>query len=231
MRKPIAVGLAAIMVLLGVGGGVRWLLREHWASSRNVGLADGSSLLVSQTGSQWRYFGHPHVFGFGGGGPWETLNFTHRNRRFTWHGPFIPVVLQFDGLEPVLVVYDDETSFSKPVFRYFRLNHGSWTEKPLDAFPRQLAIQNLPWLWSRFGRRSDAMLIDDHWIDQVSLARQVDPSSEAFRQSLTAKLWHCIEKREQFWQVEDRSIALDVLSDYKQKHLSTMSVGQAPNHQ
>ena len=75
------------------------------------------------------------------------------------------------------------------------------------------------------------MLIDDHWIDQVSLARQVDPSSEAFRQSLTAKLWHCIEKREQFWQVEDRSIVLDVLSDYKQKHLSTMSVGQAPNHQ
>lgn len=195
-----ALRLVVFLVLGCVAGW--WFLRERWTSETDISLADGQTLLVRKSGSEWRYFGLGHgMGGFGGGGFRQELEFTHDGTKYSWDGNSEPIVLQMDDGHPVLVTFDRETNFAKITFRYFR-HEGKWQELPLTSFPPRLAIQNM-WLG-----------------DDAKLIRRADPADSRFRRSLMAKLRYCIIHGTQYWELERRDIEQKFLEDYAREPLA-----------
>lgn len=192
----------------------QWMLREHWSFSREIVLANGKVRVVRESGSEYRYFGHPHVFGFGGGGLWQKLEFKQGDSQYKWEGSFIPICLQFDDKTPVLIVFDRETDFSHITFRYFRHEQSRWNELPLTQFPRSLALQNL-WLKSQNGYR------EGRHINEFEIVKKLDPNDIDFQVSLTANVWFCIEKNKQYWQLEHGPVDSAFLADYKARHMQS----------
>lgn len=66
-------GLALVSATSALAG----LLHERWDYEDEISQADGSTLKVRRSGSQRRYFGHPHVFGWtaGLGSSCRSINF------------------------------------------------------------------------------------------------------------------------------------------------------------
>lgn len=202
--------LAAIFALLAAVAGASVSAREQWSAKAPIALAAGDQLIVEHNGSQRTFVGHPHVFGFGGGDPRHELKFARDGVAYVWKGPFIPVVLDFDGATPVLVVFDRETDFAHVTYRYYRYEKKTWKQRPLETFPRQLALQNM-WLTKNNAE------------DQFETVRLRDPESDYFRRSLTARLWYCMVNGKQYWQVESQSIPSEFLRDYKNQYLQPAS--------
>jgi hypothetical protein len=162
------------------------LLHERWDDTFEIPLVEGGPLKVRQSGSQRKYFGHPHLFGFGGGGLKQKLEFSRDGRAFVWEGGFTPILLQFDDKTPVLVIFDRESSerIQDWGLRYFRFDE-KWIELPLKQFPRHLAMQNL-WLTHHDG------WVDGVEIDEYEIVKKCDPDNVHFQRSLMATLWLCI---------------------------------------
>ena len=214
-KAPFAIVVGILILVVGLWCG-KQLLREHSRWSKTINLADGRALLVHQTASQRRYFGHPHLFGFGGGDPWGSLTFAWKESDRTWEGPYIPICLQLDEQGPHLIVFDRETDFDHITFRYFALEGEGWLERPFHSFPKNLALQNL-WLKENAGYRNGVQISDYR---TVSL---LDPKDVDFQDSLTARLWCCLVKNEQYWQNSTDWIDAALLADYKARHITRAS--------
>lgn len=172
-------------------------------------MAEGRPLKVRQSGSQRKYFGHPHVFGFGGGGLKQKLEFARDGKAFVWEGGFTPILLQFDGKTPVLVIFDRESSerIQDWGLRYFRFD-GKWIELPLKQFPRRLAMQNL-WLTHHDG------WVDGVEIDEYEIVKKCDPDNVHFQRSLMATLWFCIATGKSYHDAGQSDITAEFLRGFK----------------
>jgi hypothetical protein len=187
--------VASGLVMLALGCiGVRRLIWETWHNEKHVELADGSKLYIAESGSQRRYFGHPHVIGFGGGDSTSRLEFSVTGVDYKWEGPFTPLAIQLDDGHPVLIVFDRETDVDHFTFRYFRFSNANWMEFPMSQFPPHLAWQNL-WLSHQAGSR------DGKEIDDYKVVEERNPASADFQDSFTARIWQCIATGQQYWQI------------------------------
>lgn len=184
-------------------------LHERWDETFEIPLVEGGLLKVRQSGSQRRYFGHPHVFGFGGGGLKQKLEFTKDSKVFAWEGGFTPILLQFDGGTPVIVIFDRESSEKLQDWglRYFRFD-GKWIELPMKQFPRRLAMQNL-WLTHHDG------WVDGVEIDEYEVVKKCDPDNVHFQRSLMATFWFCIATGKTYDEARRSEITAEFLRSFK----------------
>jgi hypothetical protein len=208
-RKRVGCLWAAIFVLLCIvlaGAALYWwafLMREHHRWTETIKLWDGLRLEIQQYSSQRVYHGN-HVFGFGGGDPWQDVQFTIRGEKYRWEGPYIPIAIQRDETHVYIVVYDRETQdYRGSRFRLYRsVTPTSWEEIGPERFPRYLAIQNT-WLHKYNGALNEYELVD-----------KMDPAEPWFRRSLTAKLWNYLENADFSMDMEPPE---DFLRQFKKK--------------
>jgi hypothetical protein len=183
--------IVAISWVMLVGGAVvywSFFRREHHEWSEEIKLWDGRKLPIQRHNSDRVYHGG-HGFGWGGGDPWEDVQFTIVGKEYRWEGPYIPIAIQPDKDNTVyLVVFDRESDFSHPGFRLYRATSQSkWEEIPPAQFPKHLAIQNT-WL-----RKNNGIGMDGKVLNEYQVVSEMDPGFIWFRESLTAKLWSCLD--------------------------------------
>ncbi|HEY1052192.1 MAG TPA: hypothetical protein VGE39_20615 [Prosthecobacter sp.] len=184
-------------------------LHERWDYEDEVAQADGSTLKVRQSGSQRRWFGLGHGMGFGGGHLKQKLEFSKDGQKFVWEGGYTPILLQFDGTNPLVVVFDRESDdIKKYDFRYFRRTDGAWKQLPLNQFPRRLAHQNL-WLSHDYG------LTEQGPLDEYDIVKRHDPDDVHFRRHLMANLWFCIATGKTYRESEKEDITAEFLREFK----------------
>lgn len=171
-----ALAVLLLVLCLFVGLIVYWAFfeREHHQWSEVVRLWDGSTLQLQRYSSK-RVSHGPHGFVFGGGHPWGSVTFEAGGRAYRWEGPYDPIAVQLDRTGVYIVVFDRETDFNHLSFRLYRASSPSeWEEITREQFPKHLAIQNT-WLH----RNPD-----------------MDPNSNRFRESLTARLWSYLDEED-----------------------------------
>jgi len=184
-----------IVILIVAPIGVYWFhyRREYHESSEDIKLWAGGKLHIQRHSSQRVYHGG-HGFGWGGGDPWEDVEFTVYDKDYRWEGPYIPIAIQTDQKFSAIyiVVYDRESEEARRssgrMFRIYR-NRGvdSWDEIAPKDFPKYLAIQNT-WL-----RKNNGVGMDGAVLNEYALVSGMDPKDPWFCSSLTASLWDLLE--------------------------------------
>jgi hypothetical protein len=186
--------IVAISLVMLVGGAiVYWAFfqREHHEWTEVIRLWDGQRLQIQRHSSQRVYHGIAapcSPFAWGGGDPWEITTFSWKARAYRWEGRYIPIAVQIDETGPYIVVFDRETSPNLLGFRIYRATGPSrWKEIRPAEFPKHLAVQNT-WL-----RRNNGVGADGKVLNEYELVAKMDPREYWFRESLTAKLWRCLD--------------------------------------
>ena len=194
MSSRSASSLIIVLILLVVGGAiVYWAFfqREHHEWAEDIRLWDGQRLQIQRHSSQRVFHGIAapcSPFGWGGGHPWDDVQFTIDGKKYRWEGPYIPIAIQVDKTGVYVVVFDRETSPDLLGFRIYQATSPStWKEvRPAD-FPKNLAIQNT-WLHENNGIGEGGKVLNEY-----ELVAKMDPGEFWFRESLTAKLWSCLD--------------------------------------
>jgi hypothetical protein len=118
-----------------------------------------------------------------------------------------------------LIVFDRETDFERIRFRYYRQKDDLLTEIAANEFPKAIASQNL-WLRTDNGTRADGTKVNE-----VEIAKQMDPEQYDFRESLTAKIWLQCETGKEYYEMPhdiDRSFLQDFRKKYGVVRLTTI---------
>ncbi len=139
------------------------------------------------------------------------LSIPWQGRQVLWVGPGVPICLRAHSNLLHLVVFDRESDESRIRFRYFRQDHGVLAEIAARDFPAEIAVQNL-WLRRENGFR------DGKPIDEVEIAKGLDPENVDFAQSLTAKMWRQLETGEEYYEIQDTPVAVQFLKEFLRKH-------------
>jgi hypothetical protein len=98
------------------GAVVYWwafLMRENHYWTETVKLWDGRSITIRLHSSSIAYHGavgDSCPFWWGGGGPWEDVQFTIDGKYYRWGGPYIPIAIQQDRDHSVYIVVFDRES-------------------------------------------------------------------------------------------------------------------------
>jgi hypothetical protein len=182
-----------ILVIFTLGSYVYWwafLKREYHQWSETIVLWDGRHLKIQKCTSQKAYHGTPNhlnPFWWGGGDPWDIVQFTVDDKEYRWEGPYIPIAVQPDKDAVYIVVFDRETPGDCRFRLYRNITTATWLEITPKDFPRHLAIQNT-WLRTNNGIRMDGTVVNEY-----DIVAKMDPGSYDFCGSLTAKLWDYLE--------------------------------------
>lgn len=131
-------------------------------------------------------------------------------REVRWIGVGVPISLRLWEDRLYLIVFDRETDFSRIRFRYYREEHGVLAEIRPKDFPPQVATQNL-WLRRENGFR------DGKPVDEVEIAKALDPSDVGFQRSLTARIWRQLEAGREYHE-EPGQFGEEELRAFLQKH-------------
>ena len=127
----------------------------------------------------------------------STLVIPWQGGEVRWTGVGVPITLRAWNEQLYLITFDRETDFSKIRFRYYRQDSATLVEMPAAQFPKQIATQNL-WLKTHNGFRPDRTVIND-----LQIARDLDPADRCFRSSLTAKIWMQLETGREFYEIHN----------------------------
>src|SRR5262249_4415906 len=114
-----------------------------------------------------------------------------------------------------MIVFDrDSVPVTQSRFRFYHQSHGVLVEIPAENFPREIATQNL-WLSNQNGYR------DGKSINEVDIAKALDPTSVDFRDSLTARIWLQCETGEEYstGRLVDQLFLESYLNKYKVERL------------
>lgn len=106
----------------------------------------------------------------------------------------------------------DRSDMSKIRFRFYAENGEGFNEIEPDAFPRRIATQNL-WLETNNGVRRDGSVINE-----VQIARDLDPSDYDFQRSLTAKIWMQLESGKECYEIGYDDVEQSFLEEYTKRH-------------
>jgi hypothetical protein len=153
---------------------------------------------------------------------WQTdsrwMSIPWRDQDVTWLGVGVPICLRAWKDELYLVVFDRDTiPVNSARFRFYRQTHGVLAEISAKEFPREIATQNL-WLSTENGFR------DGRPINQVEIAKALDPASIDFRESLTAKIWLQCEMGKEYNSSENVEKAF--LESYLKKYAVVRLLGK-----
>ncbi|MDZ4287021.1 MAG: hypothetical protein U0984_03635 [Prosthecobacter sp.] len=205
--KKMLIRSALLALLLAIGFSIVRLIARERDSWTEVVPGEGGAAEIEYHYSQRRYFGHPHVIGFGGGDEKFDLRIKHGGKTYRWQGAAIPVVLRHHGDQLFMVGFDRESSPKGCVFRLYRSDADrNFTEIDRAEFPKDLAIQNL-WLDSNGEQALNPM----------------DASNRHFCSSLTARLWQYLELGIQYW--EEKPAKPDFLIRYRDSYLKSVVFG------
>jgi hypothetical protein len=130
----------------------------------------------------------------------------------SWVGFGVPIVIRANADLLYLVVFDRETDFSKIRFSYFKQHFSTLEEIRPSEFPKSLAIQNL-WL-----RKENGFGADGKPVNEIEIAKNLDPENLYFPSSLTAKMWMQLEAGKEYYEIQNESIPKDFLKQYLQKY-------------
>jgi hypothetical protein len=146
------------------------------------------------------------------GSAWTGLSIPWEGTNITWRSHEIPVCLRAHDGKLYMIGFDRDTDFSKPRFKYFAQKGGILKEVPPSEYPKQIASQNM-WFGDRY-------LVDlvGNTIDEVQLARDLDPENGHFRRSLTAQIWYHLETGKDYFETEGKRLEKLVLAAYVAAH-------------
>ena len=139
------------------------------------------------------------------------LSISWQGREVLWVGLGVPICLRSRNNLLYLVVFDRESDAGRIRFRYFRQDHGVMAEMAATDFPKEIAVQNL-WLKKENGFR------DGTPINEVEIAKSLDPENIDFQQSLTAKIWMQLETGKEFYEIKDTPADAGFLKEFKEKY-------------
>lgn len=139
------------------------------------------------------------------------LSIPWQGQDLLWVGFGVPICLRSHNNLLYLVVFDRDSDLSKTRFRYYRQDHSVLAEIAAKDFPREIAVQNL-WLSKENGFR------DGKPINQVEIAKNLDPEDIDFPRSLTAKMWMHLETGKEYYETQNDSASVDFLKRYLRKH-------------
>jgi hypothetical protein len=106
----------------------------------------------------------------------------------------------------------DRSDFSHIRFRYYAEHGNGFKEIEPNDYPKCIATQNL-WLSTNNGVRPDGSVVN-----QLQIARDLDPTSRDFQNSLTAKVWMQLETGEEFDDIRCKSAEQSFLEEYINRH-------------
>jgi hypothetical protein len=112
----------------------------------------------------------------------EWMSIPWHGEDITWLGVGEPTCLRAWKGQLYLIVFDRDSVVNQARFRFYHQSHGVLAEIAAKDFPREIATQNL-WLKTQAGYR------DGKAINEVEVAKALDPASIDFQGSLTAKIW------------------------------------------
>ena len=129
--------------------------------------------------------------------PWKTQD-------IIWVGLGIPISIRAHKDLLYMIVFDRDSDFKKIRFRYFTQNHNVLSEIDPEDYPKEIATQNL-WLRKENGFRNGKP------INEIEVTKSLNPEDIDFQSSLTAKIWNQLEKKKEFYEMNN-SIDPQVLS-------------------
>lgn len=109
--------------------------------------------------------------------PWQGTN-------LVWKSSFILFCLREHAGRLFIIALDRKTDFKKTRFRYYCQKGTAFEEIAAKDFPKAIASQNL-WFGTRY-----SLGVQENLVDQVQLARDLDPSNIYFNSTLTAFVWY-----------------------------------------
>lgn len=136
--------------------------------------------------------------------PWQR-------KPILWVGLGVPITLRVWKDCLYLIAFDRETDFGHIRFRYYRQNDKTFMEIPADQFPKSIATQNL-WLKKDNGTRNDGSTVNE-----IEIAKEMNPADHDFQDSLTAKLWYQCETGKEYYEMPS-PIDEGLLKTYREKY-------------
>lgn len=212
--------LITVLLLPSVGFGFEnTLVREGSDTTRKAEVEPGNFVSYQEHLEKWvlkhKSLGAVHIL------PTQEPAFYQRNTTYLsipwqghqvlWVGLGVPICLRSHGNQLYLIVFDRESDFKQIRFRYFRQDHGVMAEIVPKDFPKEIAVQNL-WLEKESGFR------DGKPINEIEIAKNLDPASIDFQESLTAKIWAHLESGKEYYEIKDTPVAASFLKDYGEKY-------------
>ena len=136
------------------------------------------------------------------------LSISWQGQDLFWVGVGVPICLRSDNKVLYLVVFDRDSDFSYIRFRYYRQDHSVLAEITPKEFPKEIAVQNL-WLKKENGFHNDGKPINE-----IEIAKNLDPEDSDFQQSLTAKMWMQLETGKEFYETEHDPVPAEFLKEF-----------------
>ncbi len=141
----------------------------------------------------------------------EWMSIAWHDENITWLGVGEPICLRAWKDKLYLIVFDrDSVTANSARFRFYHQDHGVLAEIAANDFPREIATQNL-WLETDTGGERDGKAINE-----VEIAKALDPASIDFRDSLTAKIWRQCETGEEY--ADKHDVEQSFLETYLKKY-------------
>lgn len=195
-----------------------------------VMISERNTITVYHRHSHDLYISFGHIGGIGPGDDhFSVAEFYLPPTKYRWAiaRDERPIVLRIGQKQPWLVTLD-RTDMGNILFRFYKfLKDGHAIEVIAKDFPRNLAIQNM-WLREENGFR------DGKPINEYEVVAALDTTSIDFQNSLTAKMWLCIEKGSQY--SNGQNVGSGFLREYLAKYIKEETnsqqgaEGDAVNH-
>lgn len=132
----------------------------------------------------------------------DYLSIPWNGQDIFWVGVGAPISIRSYEDKVYMIVFDRESDFSKVRFRYYRQDHNVLSEISPKDYPKAIATRNL-WLTD---------------VKKIEALRNLNPDDITFQRSLTAKIWHQLEKGTEYYQVSNERIAPQFLNEYITKN-------------
>jgi hypothetical protein len=150
----------------------------------------------------------------------EWMSILWHGEDITWLGVGEPICLRAWKDELYLIVFDRDSVVNQARFRFYHQSHGVLAEIAAKDFPREIAAQNLC-LTTQNGYR------DGKPINEVEIAKALDPTSIDFQGSFTAKIWLQCETGKEY--DPGRDVEQSFLESYLKKYAVVRLLEIQPN--
>lgn len=146
-RRYRKIAIVLMITFVAWAGYYLFLARDHYRSLYDVPMANGQWARVKLSGSSRKFFGHPHVFSWGGGGQRTQLVAVIEGETHIWRGTDeIPFILNtIDGQLYLVLYLRDNIDPLLEQNRYvpYVWRDDEWVEIPLAEFPMSIAELNI----------------------------------------------------------------------------------------
>jgi hypothetical protein len=145
-------------------------------------------------------------------GEWTWIRIPWNGFVIEWMGADIPVTVREYDRKLYMIGFDRETNREKFKFRYYEQIGNSFKEILPSTFPKPIATQNM-WFIGRYSIGAEG-----NKIDEVQLARDLDPRNIYFENTTTAEIWYQLMTGKEYYEFERKSLDNAVLIEFADKY-------------